>query len=481
MSGKAEAKLSQIIDQVSRQVGKKTRSGKTADALVDFTRRLYKNVPPDDLRGMTTENLAGAVRSLWKLMAQRPPGTSKVRVFNPRQETDGWAVGHTVVEVINDDKPFLVDSMTLGINHMGGEVHLVIHPVMLVKRASGGRLNCIVDETDAAGALHESIMHIQVNEQTDEDCEKIARHLESVLDEVSASVEDWRSMRARCGELITELEDRPPLLPHAEVAEAIAFLKWMDDDHFTFLGYREYRFEGKGARAVSKIGAKSGLGLLRDPEVRVFKGLRNLGMLPADVRQFVRAPALLRITKANKRSNVHRPVQMDTVAVKIFDQKGHVLGERLFIGLFTSVAYARSPRDIPMLREKVANVIRRSGFRSGSHDGKALLHILETYPRDELFEISENELHDIAMGVLHLQERQRTSLFVRHDPFERFVSCMVYVPRERYDTHLRRKIEGILEKTYDGKQHDLTHPVDHAIVSVVQVAFHPHVFVRRIQ
>jgi glutamate dehydrogenase len=451
MSGKAEAKLSQLIDQVTRQVGKKTRSGKTADALVDFTRRLYKNVPPDDLRGISPENLAGAAHSLWKLMGQRQPGTAKVRVFNPRQDSDGWAVGHTVVEIVNDDKPFLVDSMTLGINNMGAEVHLVIHPVMLVKRASGGRLQGIVDETDAAGALHESIMHIQVNEQTDEDCEKIARHLEGVLDEIAASVEDWRSMRARCGELITELEDRPPLLPHAEVAEAIAFLKWMDDDHFTFLGYREYRFEGRGARAVSKIDPKSGLGLLRDPEIRVFKGLRNLGKLPADVRQFVRAPVLLRITKANKRSNVHRPVQMDTVAVKIFDQKGNVAGERLFTGLFTSVAYARSPREIPILREKAANVIRRSGFRAGSHDGKALLHILETYPRDELFEISENELHDIAMGVLHLQERQRTALFVRHDPFERFVSCMVYVPRERYDTNLRHKIEAILEQAYDGK------------------------------
>jgi glutamate dehydrogenase len=182
MPGMAEKKLSQLIDQVSRHVGKKTRSDKTAAALVDFTRRLYKNVPPGDLRGMTAENLAGAAHSLWKLMAHRAHGESKVRVFNPRQNTDGWAVGHTVVEVINDDMPFLVDSMTLGVNHMGGEVHLVIHPIMLAKRAPSGALKSIVDETDAAGALHESIMHIQVNEQTDEDCAKIALHLESVLD-----------------------------------------------------------------------------------------------------------------------------------------------------------------------------------------------------------------------------------------------------------------------------------------------------------
>ena len=235
------------------------------------------------------------------------------------------------------------------------------------------------------------------------------------------------------------------------MAEAAAFLKWAYDDHFTFLGYREYHFQGGGASARTKIDDKSGLGVLRDPAVRVFEGLRNLGKLPPDVRDFVKSPVLMRITKANQRSSVHRPAHMDTVAIKMFDKKGKVCGERLFLGLFTSVAYSRSPREIPILREKVANVMRRSGFRSGSHDGKALQHILETYPRDELFEISEGDLFDISMGVLHLQERQRTALFLRFDPFERFVSCMVYVPRNRYDTTLHQKLQGILEEAYDGE------------------------------
>ena len=450
MAGEIEKKLSERIEEVVRQVRKSTRSKALGRTLVDFTRRLYKNVPPDDLRGITAENLAGAARSIWDLMADRRPGTAKVRVFNPRIAKDGWTMGHTVVEVVNDDMPFLVDSLASGINRQGGEVHLVIHPIMLVKRSGKGRLTGVTDETDTAPKLAESVMHIQINEQTDEDCQKIAAELERVLDDVRASVTDWRAMRARCAEIMSELEDRPPKLPHAEIAEAMAFLKWMDDDHFTYLGYREYRFEGTGARAVSRIDRKSGLGVLRDPEERVFKGLRNLGKLPADVRQFVRSPVLLRITKANKRSTIHRPVQMDTVAVKAFDRNGKVVGERLFIGLFTSVAYARSPREIPILREKTANVVRRSGFRSGSHDGKALLHTLETYPRDELFEISETDLFEISMGVLHLQERQRTALFVRLDPFERFVSCMVYVPRERFDTNLRRRLGATLEKFYDG-------------------------------
>ena len=451
MTGEIDKKLSERIDEVVRLIRKKARGKTSSKSLVDFAKRLYKNVPPDDLRGITAENLVGATRSLWDLMAERKPGTAKVRVFNPREGRDGWTMGHTVVEVVNDDMPFLVDSLASGVNRLGGEVHLVIHPIMLVKRSDKGRLSGIAGETETAPALTESIMHIQINEQTDEDCVKIAAELTSVLADVRAAVTDWRAMRARCAEIMAELEDRPPKLPHAEIAEAMAFLKWMDDDHFTYLGYREYRFEGKGAGAVSRIDRKSGLGVVRDPEVRIFKGLRNLGKLPADVRQFVRSPVLLRITKANKRSTIHRPVQMDTVAVKIFDRNGKVVGERLFIGLFTSVAYARSPREIPILREKTANVIRRSGFRSGSHDGKALLHILETYPRDELFEISESDLHDISMGVLHLQERQRTTLFVRLDPFERFVSCMVYVPRERFDTRLRRELGAVLERHYHGE------------------------------
>ncbi|MDX1402248.1 MAG: NAD-glutamate dehydrogenase, partial [Kiloniellales bacterium] len=295
------------------------------------------------------------------------------------------------------------------------------------------------------------MMQVQISEQPAKHLAAIAAGIESVLADVRAAVEDWLDMRERCKEMIAELETRPPVLPVAEIAEGLEFLRWMDDDHFTYLGYREYYFEGRGAKAVSKIDAKSGLGLLRDPEFRIFKGLRNLGKLPADVREFVRSPVLLRITKSNVRSNVHRPVQMDTVAVKLFDRSGKVIGERLFVGLFTSVAYARSPKEIPILREKVANVVRRSGFRSGSHDGKSLMHILDTYPRDELFEAKENELHDIAMGVLHLQERQRTALFPRYDPFGRFVSCMVYVPRERFDTALRRKMQDILEDAFDGE------------------------------
>ena len=177
----------------------------------------------------------------------------------------------------------------------------------------------------------------------------------------------------------------------------------------------------------------------------MFDGLRNFEQLPPDVRHFLRQPRLLMITKANRRSTVHRPVHMDTISVKKFDADGNVVGEQsLRRPASPPVAYSQNPREIPLLRRKVARLLERAGFAPASHDGKALPHILETYPRDELFQISEDELYDIALGILHLQERQRIALFARRDPFERFVSCLVYLPRDRYNTELRLRIQEIL-------------------------------------
>ncbi|MEM7171722.1 MAG: NAD-glutamate dehydrogenase [Pseudomonadota bacterium] len=443
------AEISKHINQIIQELKTRPKGGSSKIAH-KFTRKLFANVPPDDVRGESPANLAGGTLALWNTLQQRKPGTAKVNVYNPDPKTHGWDSTHTIIEIVNDDMPFLVDSITSAINSLGGEVHLVIHPIMAVKRDGRGKLTALQDEPGARGSIAESVMHVQISEQSDDRLPDIKNHLEMVLDEVRMAVEDWRSMRQRCRDLVAELEENPPPLPYSETAEGAAFLKWMDDDHFTFLGYREYRFEGRGAQAVSKIDPKSGLGLLRDREFRIFEGLRNLGKLPGDIREFVRSPVLLRITKANRRSNIHRPARLDAIAIKVFDKKGKVQGERLFVGLFTSTAYSRSPRSIPLLREKVDNVMRRSGFSPGSHDGKALMHILETYPRDELFEISEAELLKISLGVLHLQERQRTALFVREDSFGRYVSCMIYVPRDRYDTNLRLKLQDILAEAYDG-------------------------------
>ncbi len=464
MALQTEQLKSELIDKVLDQVRQRldpNRSGLTER----FVRQFYDNVPPDDILGDTPDNLYGAALSLLGYAQTRPAAKAKVRVYNPRLEEQGWKSSHTIVEIINDDMPFLVDSVTAELNRLDTEVHLVIHPIMGVERDAKGKLAALHEPGDSGnGAIGESFMHVQISEQPSERHETIREGLERVLADVRAAVEDWMAMREHCRDVIGQLENDPPAIPEAEIASGLAFLKWLDDDHFTFLGYRHYNFEGKGDKAVTRVPAEGGLGVLREPQVSVFEGLRNLGKLPVEVREFLKQPELLRINKANRRSTVHRPVHMDAVAVKCFDAKGNVTGERLFVGLFTSVAYSRSPREIPLLCEKIERIIERAGFAASSHDGKALMHILDTYPRDELFQVSEDELFATAMGILHLQERQRVALFVRRDPFERFISALVFVPRDRFDTALRLKIQEALAKAFEGSVEAFyTHLTDAAL------------------
>jgi glutamate dehydrogenase len=437
-------------------------SGGRGDDVARFLRQFYGHVPPEDILGRSAEELLGAALSLWRFAETRQPGRAKLRVINPRLEEHGWRSPHTVIEIVNDDMPFLVDSVTAALSQHGVAVHLVIHPILRVVRDAAGRLTRLLEpEAKANGeALRESVMHVEMSEAHDPGrLAELAAALEQVLAEVRAAVEDWAKMRGRLAEIVAELKAAPLPLPAAERDEALDFLAWLDDDNFTFLGYREYRF-GAARDSGLDIVAASGLGILRDAGYGILDGLRNFATLPPDVREFLRTPRLVMISKANRRAVVHRSVPMDVILVKVFDADGKAVGERLFVGLFTSLAYSRSPRQIPLIRRKAEHVLERSGFGAQSHDGKALLHILETYPRDELFQIGDAELEATALGILNLQERQRVALFVRRDPFERFVSCLVYVPRERYDTALRQRFAQILAESFGGTVDSFTAQLD---------------------
>ena len=460
MALRAEQLKDELTEEVVRQV--RERLGRTRAAPAErFVRQFYDNVPPDDIIQAPAEQLYGAALAMWQWGQQREAGQgprekakAKVRVYNPRIEEHGWQSHRTVVEIVNDDMPFLVDSVTAELNRQGLTVHLVIHPVVRVKRDAAGQLTELYEGAAApTDAAPESFMHVEVGAVPDGEALTRAREgLERVLADVRAAVADWRVMREQVRGAVKDADAARATVPAEEVDEAKAFLDWVDDDHFTFLGYREYRFENGADGAEPSLGLVpgSGLGILRDDSVTVFDGLRNYATLPPDVRDFLRNPRVLMVTKGNRPSPVHRAVPMDAMLIKRFDAEGRIVGERLVAGLFTSVAYNRSPREIPYLRRKVAEVMELAGFDPQGHDGKALLHILETYPRDELFQIQVPELFDIAIGILHLQERQRLALFVRKDPFERFASCLVYVPRDRYDTTLRRRIQTILEEAYNG-------------------------------
>ncbi|PWC56238.1 NAD-glutamate dehydrogenase, partial [Azospirillum sp. TSO22-1] len=453
MALRAEQLKDELTEEVVRQVrGRLDRS--RVDLAERFVRQFYANVPPDDIVQAPADQLYGAAIAMWQWGQRRAPGRAAVRVYNPRVEEHGWQSPRTVVEIVNDDMPFLVDSVAAELNHQGLTVHLVIHPVVRVARDADGRITDLMEpEAEADGASPESFMHVEVDARSDAaTLERVREGLERVLVAVRAAVADWRAMRAEVHAALDEVQATAATLPADEVAEADAFLRWVDADHFTYLGYREYRFEPRpeGGEPLLNQLPDSGLGILRDDDVTVFDGLRHYQSLAPDVREFLRAPRALMVTKANKRSSVHRPVHMDVVLLKRFDTQGRIVGERMVVGLFTSAAYNRSPRDIPFVRRKVAAVVERAGFDPRSHDGKALLNILETYPRDELFQASVDELYDTALGILHLQERQRLALFIRRDPFDRFASCLVFVPRDRYDTELRRRMQTILESALNG-------------------------------
>jgi glutamate dehydrogenase len=445
MAVRAEQQKQAVIEAATAIAAKRLGADRGSMAQ-RFLVQFYDHVAPADLADRTPEDLYGASSSLWQFAQARVAGKAKLRLLNPRIAEQGWSSRHTVVEIVNDDMPFLVDSVSMALNTEGVAVHLVIHPVVRIERDAAGEVTRLGEADETTGRA-ESLMHIEISEVREPArLDTIAARLDAVLKETRAAVEDWRKMRATLAESRRALASRKLPVDAAENAETLDFLAWLDDDNFTYLGCRDYRFDRAAGESIA-----SGLGILRDPSYKVFDGLRDFSALPPDVQAFLRAPQLLFVAKTSRRATIHRPVHMDAVSVKELNSKGEVAGMRLFLGLFTSQSYRRPIRSIPFLRRKVTVVLTRSGFESASHDGKALAHILETFPRDELFQISDGDLYDIAMGILGLQERQRVALFARRHEFQRSASCFVYVPRERYDRELRQRFVAILENAFRAK------------------------------
>jgi glutamate dehydrogenase len=425
--------------------------GKAVPAMDRFLGIYYRNVPPGDVLEQEMDALCAAPLGLWRFAAERRPGAPKIRLFNPRYEDHGWRSRHTAIEIVNDDMSFLVDSVAGALSTMGLSVHLIVHPVLAVRRDAEGRLVDLADPADHAPDMAaESWMHVTVEERTDAGAlERIRARLSAVLADVRVANEDWAAMMERLDGTLDALRQEAGGDP-VERSETLAFLEWMRGDHFTFLGYREYRQRETDGRIAISIVPKSGLGILRDSSVLVFDGARSEGRVSEAALARLRGSAPLLVIKGNLRATVHRTVPLDVVTLKLFDAEGKVAGERLFAGLFTATAYVKSARDIPYLRAKVARTLARAGLDPWSHDGKALTQILDTYPRDELFQIADDELLDIARRILNLQDRTRSALFVRHDPFGRFISCLVYVPRDRVTGELRTRVARILAKGLRG-------------------------------
>ncbi len=456
-------RLDQILALVREKLPAEARGPVEA-----FVRAYYRQVDPEDLAERAPADLYGAALSHWNFARRRAPGQARVRVFNPSVQEHGWESTHTIVEIVNDDMPFLVSSVTMEVNRHGLTLHLIVHPTMRVNRQGAEHALTGVLPDDSPAGLRESFMHIEVDRITEPpSMEALAVDLERVLADVRTGVEDWKKMIAKVRELVADLERRPPPIGQLDLAEARAFLAWLADNHFTFLGYRCHDLVVKDGDDALAVVPGSGLGILREqPGDEI---ATSFSQLPPQVRAYARVKDLLVLTKSNSRSTVHRPGYLDYIGVKRYDDRGEVCGEHRFLGLYTHVAYHARPADIPLLRRKVTNVQARAGFVPGGHAWKTLESILDTYPRDELFQISEDELFDIALGILHLGERQRFRLFVRRDPFERFLTCLIYAPRETYTTDLRKKWQAILMKAFNGTSSDFNAFLSESVLARIMI------------
>jgi glutamate dehydrogenase len=439
----------ELLDKVVERIREQLPEDQ-APLVEEFVRQYYAWIPAEDLGERSPIDLYGAGLNHWSFARQRRPGSTKVRVYNPNFEEHGWQSTHTVLEIVTDDMPFLVDSTRMGVNRQGYAIHLMLHPIMRVRRDGDGRLVEVLDpDAGDEDAISESIIHVEIDRQTEPGVlQALYDCIESVLEQVRAAVEDWQDMRGKVREIVAGLEEDPPPIEADDLAEAGEFLEWIADDNFTFLGYREYELLTEEGEDLLRSVPGTGLGIMRETSPRPIS--QSFAKLPPEVRKLAHATHLLNLTKANSRATVHRPSYMDYVGVKVFDGSGEVKGERRFLGLYTFSAYTTSVLEIPIIRRKVRYILDRAGFPPGSHNEKDLIEILETYPRDELFQISKEELYEISMGILHLQERQRVRLFVRRDAYGRFFSCLVFVPRDRYNTQIRRRMQEILYGAFNG-------------------------------
>lgn len=421
------------------------------DAPIGFTMKLFERAVAEDILTYSAQELALLVDTSWASLKRRAPGMPNVRVENISGHGQGLDTV-TIVEILNDNMPFLLDSVMAEISEAGYDIRFVVHPIVTLTRADDGALKQFDGNGQiSANAKRESLIHLHIDRLEAEALSSLNDSLTATLKDIRLVVADWKPMLARVQAVIDNLKSVPPPLPVGELAEAIQFLEWLVGNNFTFLGVRDYVVEGRGTKSKLEPVNDSGLGLLRDQDVGLLRRGRQPVTMTPELREFLSQPRSLIITKANLRSRVHRRTHLDYVGIKLFDMKGALTGELRLCGLFTSTAYTSAARTIPYLRRKIEGVITRSGFDPDSHSGKALVNIVEQYPRDELFQIDVETLTDFAHRILQLEERPRVRVLTRVDKFERFISILVYLPRDRYTTQTRTEIGHMLANTLNGR------------------------------
>ncbi len=440
------------LDTRIKEITKALKKSKMAKLAVPLARQLWENVAPEDIAPFSVAETIAFTEKTAHHLSKRKPGSAEVDVYNPSSD-DGAPGNITVIEIINDDMPFLFDSIIATITDFDYTISLIAHPVISVIRSPGGTLQEIAGRSRAGeGFIRESVMHIHIDRIDSSDRQAALRQeIEQTLIEIRAAVLDWRLMQTRIKDAIDAYQRTPPPVPVEELTESMEFLQWLLDNHFTLLGVRDYSFEGGSEHGALSSLPKTGLGVLRNPKKKVLSRGSTTEAITPKIRAYLRQPSPLIITKSDAVSKVHRRTVMDYIGIKQFDANGELAGEIRIVGLFTSTAYTSSPRYIPLIRRKIDSVINKAGLNPQSHTGKGMLNVLESFPRDELFQMETDALHDMADGIIRLEERPRTKLFVRHDRFDRFVSAYVYIPRDRFNSNIRLKVGALLAAAYNGR------------------------------
>ncbi|TRY30081.1 NAD-glutamate dehydrogenase [Aliiglaciecola sp. M165] len=439
-----------LLDNVNKLINKKV--DKSQSALVEqFSRLLYKNISIDDLDNRSDSDLYGATLSLWNEFVKYNDDQPRIRVFNPEIAKHGWQSSHTIVEIIVTDMPFLVDSVRMTLNRLNITSHLLLHSPINLQRNEKGELVKFLERTSRAKQqTRETVFLVEVDRQTTKKAlNKLAAELLSVVGEVSLAVSDWKPMREKLSQIIKEFPQSNCPADAAEIKQATLFLSWLADHNFTLMGYRYYDVKAIEGDHRWSPQNESSLGLMKNS---ISDRERILSNMPLSAQKEAMSDHPLILTKTNSRARVHRPAYMDYVGIKVFDKTGNVVGEHRFLGLYSASFYNSSATQLPVLQDKIEGICKHSGFDKGSHAYKAFLNIIETYPRDELLQSSVEELGQIVLGIFQMQERGISRLFVRKDAFGRFVSCMVYVPRERYNTQLRKETQALLKKSFNSNE-----------------------------
>jgi glutamate dehydrogenase len=466
-----EAFFNQLSDCIDEKL-----SNSQADKVRDFAALYYDQSDLEELEGKALNDVFGSAFGWWNFIQQSDMSGPKLRVFNPSLEEDGWLCGHTVVAVLQRDMPFLVDSIRIEVNRRNIDIHAVKSTVVTVSRDKNGKLQDVIAKGGKQKSAknkqyhQEAMVYLEINLHTDEAAmQELADSLRSVLRDVDIVVADYRPLLDQVERTRANLEFSKQGLISDNAKEADAFLTWLADGHFTLLGYVEYEFEGKGDERRLTEKTDSRLGLFR------MHGTKAASVTQAEfndgMTRFHLTPQVVSFTKSAVRSRVHRQAYSDYVVVKQFDQQGNVSGEARILGLYTSPVYTLSPSKIPLLNRKIDNVLQRSGLELGSHDGKALRQVLETFPRDELFQSNESELFETVMGVARIKERHMVRLFVRRDPYGKFVNCLVYVPRDEFSTHIRLKIQSLVGNLLNAEEHEFTTYFSESVLARAHIVF----------